>query len=33
MLSMSGRLRKEVVYLNSFYGLRLKDFDPFGSHF
>ena len=28
LLSMSGRLRKQVVYFNSFYGLRLVDFNP-----
>ena len=28
---MSGCLRKQVVYFNSFYGLRLVDFDPFWS--
>ena len=26
---MRGCLRKQVVYFNSFYGLRLVDFDPF----
>ena len=25
---MSGCLRKQKVYFNSFYGLRLVDFDP-----
>ena len=29
VLSMSGRLRKQVYYFNSFYGLRLVDFEPF----
>ena len=29
LLSMSGCLKKQVVYLNSFHGLRLVDFDPF----
>ena len=29
LLSMSGCLKKQVVYFNSFYGLRLDDFDPF----
>ena len=28
-LSMSGRLRKEVVYFNNFCGLILIGFDPF----
>ena len=29
LLSMSGRLTKQVVCFNSFCGLRLVDFDPF----
>ena len=29
LLSKSGRLRTGVVYFNSFYGLRLVDFNPF----
>ena len=29
LLSMSGCLKKQVVYLNSFHGLRLVDLDPF----
>ena len=29
LLSMSGSLRKQVIYFNSFYGLRLVDFNPF----
>ena len=29
LLSMSGCLKKQVVYFNSFHGLRLVDFDPF----
>ena len=29
LLLMSGCLKKQVVYFNSFHGLRLVDFDPF----
>ena len=29
LLSMSGRLRKQVVYSNSFYGWRLVGFSSF----
>ena len=29
LLLMSRSLKKQVVYFNSFHGLRLVDFDPF----
>ena len=29
LLSMSGCLKKQVVYFNSFHSLRLVDLDPF----
>ena len=29
LLSNSGCLRKQLFYFNSFYGLRMADFDPF----
>ena len=28
LLSMSGCLRKQIIYFNSFYGLKLVDFEP-----